>query len=367
MTRKEEVAEKGRRVRAYMSDKGYGAVLLGTQANFAWYTAGGDNHVAMATESGVATLVVTPETDYAITNNVEEQRILEEELNDLGIEVRSFPWWQADEAEGVLQTLAEGPFAGDVPLGGATDVSGEIAPLRYSLLPSEQERYKYAGEVVGRILGEACREVEPGHLEGRIAGLLAHKLMSWGLIPAVVLVATDHRILKYRHPIPNATKPLERYGMLVVGGRYKGLCVSATRFVRFGKIDDELRRKQEAVAHVDATLISHTQPGARIGDIFAAAVAAYEEHGFADEWQLHHQGGSTGYAGRDYKAEPDSDLMVQSSQAFAWNPSITGTKSEDTIILTDNGPNIISTTPDWPMVSAHIGDRTWERPDILVR
>ncbi|MGD8240550.1 MAG: peptidase M24, partial [Armatimonadota bacterium] len=88
MTRKEELAEKGRRVRAYMAERGFGAVLLGTQANFAWYTAGGDSHVAIASENGIATLVVTPERDYAITNNIEEQRILDEEIGDLGIEVR---------------------------------------------------------------------------------------------------------------------------------------------------------------------------------------------------------------------------------------------------------------------------------------
>jgi Xaa-Pro aminopeptidase len=192
--------------------------------------------------------------------------------------------------------------------------------------------------------------------------------MAWGLIPAVVLVATDERALKYRHPIPDATKPLQQYGMLIVGARYKGLCVSATRLVHFGPPNnDDLRRKQEATAYVDATLISHTTQGARIGDIFAAGVAAYEERGFGDEWQLHHQGGPTGYAPREYRAEPDCDLTVQPGQAFAWNPSISGTKSEDTMILTDNGQEIITTTPDWPMLTVQVGETTWHRPGILVR
>ena len=367
MTRKEEVGEKGRRVRVYMAEKGYGAVLLGTQANFAWYTAGGDNHVAIASETGVATLVVTREQDYAITSNIEQQRILEEEVGDLDIEVRSYPWWEADEAAAVLREIADEPFVGDVPLGGAEDVAREIAALRYSLLPSEVERYRYGGEIVGWALGEAAQEIKPGDLEGKIAGLLAQKLMAWGVIPGVVLVATDERVFKYRHPIPNTAKPLQHYAMLVVGGRYKGLCLSATRLVHFGPFNDELRRRQEAVAYVDATLISHTRQGRRIGDIFAAAVAAYEERGFADEWQLHHQGGPTGYAARDYRAEPDCDLTVQPNQAFAWNPSITGTKSEDTIVATDAGPEIISATPEWPMLSAQVGNSTWERPGILVR
>ncbi len=367
MTRKEEVAEKGRRVRSYMANNEIGAVLLGTQANFAWYTAGGDNHVALATESGVATVVVTHEEDYVLTNNIEAQRILEEEVGGLGIEVRSHPWWQGDEAVAVLRDMAEEPFVGDVPLGGAADVAEEIAPLRYSLLSSELQRYRYGGEIVGKVLGDVCLQIKPGDLEGKIAGLMAQGLMAWELIPAVLLVATDRRVFNYRHPIPNGTKPLERYAMLVAVGRYKGLCVSATRLVHFGPLSDELRRKQEAVAHIDATFISHTTPGARIGDIFSAGVAAYEEAGFGDEWQLHHQGGPTGYAPREYRAEPDCDLTVQPNQAFAWNPSISGTKSEDTIILADDGQEIISPTPDWPMLTVQIGETTWERPDILVR
>ncbi|MGD8240744.1 MAG: M24 family metallopeptidase, partial [Armatimonadota bacterium] len=321
----------------------------------------------IASENGIATLVVTPERDYAITNNIEEQRILDEEIGDLGIEVRSHAWWDGDGAAALLRELAREPFAGDVPLGGAQDVAAEIAALRYSLLPSELERYKYGGETVGRILREVAQDIKPGDLEGRIAGMMAEKLMAWGLIPGVVLVATDERILKYRHPIPNAAKPLQKYAMLVVGGRYKGLCLSATRLVHFGPLDDELRRRQEAVAYVDATLISHTTPGARIGDVFAAGIAAYEEQGFADEWRLHHQGGPTGYAARDYKAEPDCDLTVQPNQAFAWNPSVTGTKSEDTMVLTDGAPEIITGTPDWPMLSTEVAETTWQRPGILVR
>jgi hypothetical protein len=55
------------------------------------------------------------------------------------------------------------------------------------------------------------------------------------------------------------------------------------------------------------------------------------------------------------------------NQPFAWNPSITGTKSEDTILATSTGPEIITPARDWPMVSVEGDDGAWQRPDILVR
>jgi antitoxin VapB len=54
-------------------------------------------------------------------------------------------------------------------------------------------------------------------------------------------------------------------------------------------------------------------------------------------------------------------------QAFAWNPSITGTKSEDTMILSSTGAESITTTGDWPMIPVPINGTTYQRPGILVR
>ena len=52
---------------------------------------------------------------------------------------------------------------------------------------------------------------------------------------------------------------------------------------------------------------------------------------------------------------------IQGNQAFAWNPSIAGTKSEDTILLSDKGTEIVSQVGDWPCTEVD-GIR---RPDIL--
>ena len=54
---------------------------------------------------------------------------------------------------------------------------------------------------------------------------------------------------------------MERYAMLVLCGRKWGLVCSITRLVHFGALSDEVRRKMQATAQVDATFIAATRPG----------------------------------------------------------------------------------------------------------
>jgi Xaa-Pro dipeptidase len=104
-----------------------------------------------------------------------------------------------------------------------------------------------------------------------------------------------------------------------------------------------------------------------MGDVFRKGINVYAEVGFADEWRLHHQGGPTGYRTREFRVTEGTDAVIVENQALAWNPSITGTKSEDTIIATPSGPIILSETDDWPKIEVDMGGATIARPDILVR
>ncbi len=154
--------------------------------------------------------------------------------------------------------------------------------------------------------------------------------------------------------------------MIVICGRKYGLVASVTRLFHFGPVEGELRTKHNAVVEVDTVFIAESIPGAVIGDIFTKAQKMYSDKGFSGEWEFHHQGGPAGYATRDYVATPGNMNKVLKSQAFAWNPSIKGTKSEDTIITTDSKPEIITATPHWPMLTVSYKGEIWERPDILV-
>jgi antitoxin VapB len=213
----------------------------------------------------------------------------------------------------------------------------------------------------------ACRKISANMTEHEIAGVLDAEVRNRSLIPVVTLVAGDDRVAKYRHPIPTDLR-VSRYCMLVTCASFGGLISNITRFVSFQPLPGEIKGKQEAVCKVDVAVNLSTRPGKTLGEMFKVIENAYADNGFRGEQAFHHQGGSTGYAGREVFAVPDSNVTVLENQAFAWNPSITGVKSEDTILCGKDGIEFITTmSADWPKVRAVFGDQWLDRPDILVR
>jgi len=134
---------------------------------------------------------------------------------------------------------------------------------------------------------------------------------------------------------------------------------------RFGLLPEELKEKLLAVYKVDAGFILNTKIGVKIAEIFQNTIDTYKEVGYPDEWKFHHQGGAAGYETRDYIATPDSSQIVQPNQAFAWNPSIKGAKSEDTILVTEKGYEIITEDSEWPKIGINYKDNKIARPAIL--
>jgi len=347
-----------------MARLGLRGVLLRRTASFSWFTGGRHNHVSVASETGVASILVTAERTFLLASRIEAPRMAdEEELKSAGFEFVVGNWYEPPPSP---TDLAGGPVGADGFYPDTRNIAADLARLRYSLTGDEIARYRWLGQAVGSTLQQVTASLTTGLTEDDIAGRLGGALLAQGIFPCVLLVATDERIFRYRHPIPTG-KRLERYAMLVIGGRRWGLNVSCTRLVHFGPLPEDLRRKAEATARIDATLIAATRPGARIADIFHRAQEAYAASGHPDEWQLHHQGGACGYEGRDYRATPTSEEIVQNNQAFAWNPSITGSKSEDTIIVSNTGFEIISAAAGWPMLTVAVDGHMVERPAILER
>jgi len=362
-----EFNEKLNRVRGRLKTGNARAALLGRQASFSWLSCGHEAHVALASERAAGQFLVTAKKVYLLANQIEMPRLQDECLRGLGVEPLLFDWYQADgAAKALAQVVDPGAVISDTGDLGTQMRVEALASLRYSLLPVEVRRLVKLGRDAETVMNLACRALQPGMSEFDAAALLAAEIYRVGASPTVALIAFDERIRRYRHPIPVARK-LKRVGMLVLCARRHGLVVSLTRLVHFGKMPAELRRRHAAVCAVDAAFIGNTRVGVPVKEIFARGVEAYAKNGFADEWYLHHQGGPAGYQPREYVGTPDVAGAVLENQMFAWNPSITGTKSEDTILATPKGPQIVTPARDWPMLECEFGGETFLRPDILVR
>jgi len=364
VSKQDELRRKRQRINNYLDAKGLHGVFLTRQNNFAWVTGGCENRVSVASDIGAATAYVTRDSVIVITNNIEAPRLRNEELGELDIEVRDYPWFDESVRDWMIGELIGGnTVASDTGFSGTVRLDRDFDALRYSLMEEEIDRYRWLGRNCSLVLERICTGIKQDDSELEIAARLAHEAMRVNITPTVILVAADDRTFHYRHPLPTEKK-VKEHVMVVLGGRRWGLIASVTRLAYFGKVSPELRRKHEAVCSVDAALILNSRAGVPTGDVLAAGIEMYNSFGFPDEWKLHHQGGPTGYEGRDYRVVPGDQRVIQPNQAIAWNPSIAGTKSEDTILCTDSAPEILTPCHQWPTTSYEYNGMVISRPDI---
>ncbi|MFM8323061.1 MAG: M24 family metallopeptidase [Chloroflexota bacterium] len=358
-----EFSLKQERVHSLLEKYDLDALVLQRVSSFAWATCGAASYVNTASSFGAASLVITRSGHHLVTDNIEAPRLLhEEKLNYQGWEFHVGKWYEASPLNALISGMKVGA---DHAYPGALDLSGELARLRATLTPEEGVRFRVLGRLCAEAMNATIKQIQPGMTEHDIASRLAYQNRSRGVQAMVNLIASDERVFTFRHPLPTF-KPANAYIMLVVCGRRWGLVCSMTRLVHFGPLPDELRRKADAVAQVDAALINATRPGKTINQVFQRGVQAYAAAGYPDEWQLHHQGGPTGYEPREWVATPNTNDPVMVNQVYAWNPSITGTKSEDTIQVGEKENEVITLTPGWPMRDVQVDGQTLQRPDILV-
>ena len=367
MTKLEEVLQKEQRLHQLMDEKEIDGVLLKKQANFSWLTAGGYNMVGIATETGMTSLLVTRTGRYIIANRIEMQRMLiEEGLEELGFLPLDFEWYMDREAEMVRKIVpALCNVGSDTGFADTQNMDGDIKKLRYSLTENEVERYLFLGTKLSMAMEKVMLGIRPGDTECEIAGRFGVELWKDRIDPTAIMVAADDRVALYRHPIPTQ-KTVKRYVMTCVNARYKGLITSVTRIMHFGRPAPELAAQFAQNLEIENRMIAATQIGKSMRIAFEAALASYRQFGCPDEWKLHHQGGSMGYYARDIKVTADTKDIVQENQAFCWNPSITGTKTEDGFIATSKGPIMITHPVIFPQVQQKIDGINFSRPGMLV-
>ncbi len=364
-----ETVEKLARVRKYLKTHGLEGIVLLSRANFAWLSGGGDSHIVSQSERGFGALVVTAKQALLVANRIEIDRIANEETVS-AFTPKSFPWIQslADALPKILGANIKKFASDDADGTGLQKLPGDfIYECRAELCEPEIRRYKALGRDCSLVMETVCRQTQVGDSEFQVEADMAKHLLARGIQPTVLLVAFDQRILRYRHPTPTINH-LKRCGMMGICGARGGLIACLTRLIHFGPIPEDLQKRHESVCRVDGAFWNATKVGTPYGKVLQAGIDQYKKEGFAKEWELHHQGGPTGYAGRDIVATPDEKRVVLDKQAVAWNPSITGTKAEDTFIV-DGANRIVLTasSPDWPMTKVTVGGEAFSRPSILVR
>ena len=305
-------------------------LVLTCPENLAWLFDGARVAVPYA-GAPVLQAVVSRDGGVRVDALVNEwERLRDEELP--GVDLRAIPWhatFPAPPAGALIDTAAV----------------AELRAARAALLPVELDRYRALGRDAAEAVTGVLRRARTESTEREVAAELVRAVVALGAEPVVVLVGGESR-RAVRHPLPTEAL-LGRRAMVAVGAKRHGLVASLTRWVRFAPTPDDAL--DAALLEVEADAFAATTPGRRLGDVLADVAAAYPRHGLpADAWEGHHQGGPTGYLGRDPKVTPDTDDRVVAGQAYAWNPSVPGGKVEDTVVLAERGVEVLTVDPAWP-------------------
>ena len=364
-----EIDEKVDRLARLAASRRLGGILLNTQPNFAWLSGGRSNQVDSSRENGSGCLLVSARGErFVVANNIEMPRLQEEALAGLGFSPREYSWIQEQAESSTPIATAKAAVCGEIgcdhALAGGTPMEAAIAALRAPLTPAEVDRYRALGRDLGGIVGTVCRSIVPHLTEIEIAQRVAAGVACIGGRAIVTLVAADDRISRFRHPVPTQTEWHQQV-MVVVSAQREGLVAALTRIVVAGGVPGVLEARTTAAANVFARLVDTTTPGATGAELFQAAARAYADAGFGSEESRHHQGGATGYRSREWIAHPKSHETVQARQAFAWNPTITGTKVEETMLVHEQGFEVVTASPDWPAIPLSVGGRALAAPAIL--
>lgn len=338
------------------------AIRLRGQDWFAWATCGGSNAVVMATDAGVADVLATRSGICVLTDTIEAGRLRAEEV-PAGLEVVEFGWMQHGEHDAFVRDAADGGrVASDLPRAGEIDLPASLLSAKRRLLPAEIVRYRMLGHDAACAMTEALSEIHPDMSELDVAARGAAALVRGGIDPALVLVAGSARLAAYRHPRPTRAPVGDRVGV-VFCGRRAGLFANLTRFAYFRAPTEAERAATSTVAMVEAAALAGTRRGATLGKIFEMMSAEYARLGHPRAELSHHQGGTTGYRAREIVATPGEQATVDPPVAIAWNPSLPGAKIEDTVLCDEDGLEVLTVDPAWPVTDVE----GRPRPDLLIR
>lgn len=346
----QEVSTKLEFIRQTLKENGaQGVYLCGTDW-FAWITAGASNTVLLTAETGIASVLVTASDAWVLTDEIEAQRLQDEEL-PTNFKLHIYPW--ADTAARksfISNATGDGKILSDRPVETQKPLPESLQQYKRVMMSSELERYREVGRSSSAAMTEVLLAAKPTWTEYELAGAGAEALWAKGLHPALTLVAGERRLPLYRHATPTS-EVIGRQAMMVFCARGYGLYANLTRFVCFGTIPEKENELHFRCREVESVALNMCKPGTGLNEVYQALAETYEQHGFANAIRQHHQGGTTGYLAREIVANPTTTDTLKENMAVAWNPSLVGAKIEDTFVISADGKlENLTYDPNFPSV-----------------
>lgn len=357
--------EKLRRAHGFMEQHGYEYLMLMRRDNFAWLTCGGDSKVFRSSEYGMGILLVGYQDVRFVAQYMDADRIYDDELCGLGIEKISLMWYEPSPVEKAVEMTAGKRAVADFdPY--QTNVEQklqQIYALHYPLTESETAAYREYGQLCDRMLFDIACRIKPGMTEHEIEAEILYDYARENMPVKVLLVSSDERVDKYRHPLASGKKAQKRV-FLHPAAEKRGLHFNITRTLCFGEAPRDVLEKQELLNLCEAQAMAMCRPGVHMMDILAERKRIFSEFGGADEWRFHYPGAVSGY--QIGSAQPFvENRMIENGMPFDFFVTVKGAKVEEMCLSGVDGGINLTAAGHWPVRVYRYDGQEYQLPVIM--
>jgi Xaa-Pro aminopeptidase len=358
-----EIAARHQRLAEFMRQEDFSALLLQQPSNFTWFTAGGRNERGGATGL-TGSLFVTPEARVIACSNVDTAQFFESEVGSMGFQLKERPWTEPRNV--MLADLCRGRrVASDTGFPGTTDIGLRLLDLRLPLSEYDVTRLRNAARLLTHAIEATARGMVKGRTEAEIAGEVSHRLFKHGVSPERIQVLGDGRACRFRRWNFDDS-PVQRYCTISAVGRYCGMFVGAARTFSFEDPSETFLKSFASAALIAATGIYFSQRDWELFEVWNRVHRIYEKSGVEGEWRLADQAEVVEYEFGAVPLMPTSEFRLAAGTPVFWHPSVGPVLMGDTVLVGENGTEVLTASSEWPVVSVLVKGTPVSVPGILV-
>ncbi len=340
-----------------------GAVLL-MPAHVAWFT-GGLTSRGLIADTDRPGIYTTGRARWLLCANTDTRRLFDEELDQLGFQLKEWPWPTGRAA--LLGELASGKkVAADRPFPNLKLINDRLRADLRPLSGFDAERYDELGQTLVHAIEATARTFERGDTESEIAGQVAHRLCRRGAEPVALSVTADNRGQAYRRAGFTEAKA-ETVCLIQATATRFGLYATCSRTVCFDEPPAGLREEFNTAVKLSGLYRLASVPGGTVTAAVESGRLVTTGGPFAEEWRLALPGYGTGWFAAEELRRMAGDEPFLLGQPLVWQARVGAAAVVDTVIVAASGGQALTPPTGWPFKRLHARDKELEVADILIR
>jgi len=339
------------------------AALFLAPAHVSWFTAG-MNVRGLLADSERPAVYSNGRQRWLLCSNVDTQRLFDEELDQLGFQLKEWTW-ETGRADLMLNVTTGRKVCCDRPLPNMPQTTERLRPLLRVLTSYEQDEYRALGRLLAHAVEATARNVTRNSTEEDVAGQLGHRILHRGVEPVAISIAADGRGAMYRRAGFSAAQ-IKETCVLQATAQRGGLHVTASRSVAFGTPPEAFVKAHDLALKLSAIYRGFSRPEETMATVRNAGSHVLAGTDYEFDGRFSQPGYGAGRFAAEELRRGGQDERFSLGQALVWQPRVGSAAVVDTVIVGAEGGECVTPPTDWPFKRVHLRGKTQDVPDILV-